>query len=152
MSRRVAEGSPREPADRSYIESSALVAGLLERDVAVRRAIEGATSRVASAITFAEARRAVTRARVARRIDAAMEDAVLTQIEAQEARCEVVSVSGEILARAGRAFPVEPVRTLDAIHLATIQALGLPPRSVLVVTRDDRVATNARALGYQVQP
>lgn len=65
-------------------------------------------------------------------------------------RVEVGERSEEILSRAGRAFPREPVRTLDAVHLATIEALGEAPPIVTVVTRDDRVAENARALGYMV--
>lgn len=65
-------------------------------------------------------------------------------------RCELVAVSDEVLLRAGRPFPVEPIRTLDAIHLATIELLGEPPQLLTVVTRDSRVADNARALGYPV--
>lgn len=55
-----------------------------------------------------------------------------------------------MVTRAGQPFPVEPVRTLDAIHLATIQSLGETPQLVTVITRDQRVARNARALGYAV--
>jgi hypothetical protein len=65
-------------------------------------------------------------------------------------RCELVAVSEPVLLRAGRPFPIEPIRTLDAIHLATIELLGEPPQLVTVVTRDRRVGDNARALGYAV--
>jgi predicted nucleic acid-binding protein len=66
-------------------------------------------------------------------------------------RCHIVSVTEEILAHAGRRFPVEPVRTLDAIHLATASALGEPPTLVTIVTRDLRVRENATALGHPVE-
>lgn len=56
-----------------------------------------------------------------------------------------------VLARAGRPFPIEPIRTLDAVHLATAEALGEPPQLVSVVTRDVRVSENARALGYAIE-
>jgi predicted nucleic acid-binding protein len=62
-----------------------------------------------------------------------------------------VSVTETILTRAGRPFPVEPIRTLDAIHLATAEALGDPPALVIIVTRDLRVRENATALGYPVE-
>jgi hypothetical protein len=62
-----------------------------------------------------------------------------------------VSVTEAILAHAGRRFPVEPVRTLDAIHLATAAALGEPPTLVIVVSRDHRVCDNASALGHPVE-
>jgi len=66
------------------------------------------------------------------------------------ARCDLVAVTDDVLARAGRPFPAEPVRTLDAIHLATAEILGEPPPLVTVVTRDARVRENAVALGYAV--
>ena len=56
-----------------------------------------------------------------------------------------------VLARVRRPFPVEPVRTLDGVHLATAESLGEPPQLVTVVTRDARVRDNARALGYAVE-
>jgi hypothetical protein len=46
---------------------------------------------------------------------------------------------------------VEPIRTLDAIHLAAAEALGDPPALVIIVTRDLRVRENATALGYPVE-
>ncbi len=54
-------------------------------------------------------------------------------------------------AHAGRPFPVEPIRTLDAIHLATAAALSAMPALVTIVTRDLRVRNNATALGHQVE-
>jgi hypothetical protein len=63
-----------------------------------------------------------------------------------------MAVTEEILKRVARPFPAEPVRTLDAIHLATLESLGETPQLVTVVTRDERVARNARALGYAVAP
>jgi hypothetical protein len=56
-----------------------------------------------------------------------------------------------VLARAGRPFPVEPIRSLDALHLATAELLDEPPQLVTVLTRDSRVIDNARALGYRVE-
>jgi hypothetical protein len=44
------------------------------------------------------------------------------------------SLSDEVLVRAGRPFPVEPIRTLDAIHLASVELLGEPPQLVTIVT------------------
>lgn len=63
------------------------------------------------------------------------------------ARRDLVAITDEVLARAGRRFPAEPIRTLDAIHLATADILGDPPPLVMIVTRDERVRENARALG-----
>jgi predicted nucleic acid-binding protein len=56
-----------------------------------------------------------------------------------------------VLERSGRPFPVEPIRTLDAVHLATAEMLGVPPQLVTIVTRDGRLRDNALALGYSVE-
>jgi hypothetical protein len=40
---------------------------------------------------------------------------------------------------------------LDAIHLATAEALGDPPALITIVTRDLRVRDNAAALGHPVE-
>lgn len=65
-------------------------------------------------------------------------------------RCELVAVSDEVLERAARPFPIEPIRTLDAIHLSSIELLRESPQLLTVVTRDNRVAANAVALGHPV--
>jgi len=127
-----------------------LLAALLEADAEALAALREIGRRVTSALTFAEATRAVLRARVTRRITPAEERAALRALRTLEPRCAVIAVTEEVLARAGRPFPVEPVRTLDGIHLATIELMGETPQLVTVVTRDDRVARNALALGYAV--
>jgi predicted nucleic acid-binding protein len=66
-------------------------------------------------------------------------------------RCDLVSVTDEVLLRAGRPFPLEPVRTLDAIHLATSEILGEHPPLVTIVTRDQRIRENAVALGFSTE-
>jgi hypothetical protein len=68
-----------------------------------------------------------------------------------ERRCDIVAVTDAVLTRAGRPFPVEPVRTLDAVHLATVELLGETPQLVTIVTRDGRVRANAPAAGYVVE-
>jgi len=65
--------------------------------------------------------------------------------------CEIIDVSSSVLARVGRPFSVEPVRSLDAIHLATVETIEADPSLVAVVTRDRRVRENAVAMGYHVE-
>jgi predicted nucleic acid-binding protein len=133
-----------------YIESSALLAALLEHDAAALKALRADGRRVTSALTFAEGSRALIRARIAGRVTPDEERAALRALQTFERRCAVVAVTDAVLTRAGRPFPVEPIRTLDAIHLATAELLGETPQLVTLVTRDDRVRKNARALGYAV--
>lgn len=134
-----------------YIESSALVAALLERDVGARRAVRKEGRRVTSALTLAETARAVLRARLAGRLTAEQERASLRALRRFERRCFVVAVTDAVLARVRAPFPIEPIRTLDAVHLATAEFLGEPPPLLTIVTRDSRVRDNAEALGYGIE-
>jgi predicted nucleic acid-binding protein len=140
-----------EPAAIRYVESSALVAALLEHDAAALKSVRARGRRVTSALTFAEAARAILRARTAARLTAEQERASLRALQRFERRCYLVAVTDAVLARVRRPFPIEPVRTLDAVHLGTLELLGEPAPLVTVVTRDVRVRANAEALGYAVE-
>jgi predicted nucleic acid-binding protein len=159
---RAATGRSRPAAERSgtggvtttqlrYVESSALVAALLERDTDVTRRAPAGTRRVTSALTLAEAGRAIIRARATGRLTAEQEKAAVRALRTFERRCFVLEVTQAVLDRVRRPFPVEPIRTLDAIHLATAELLGDPPQLVTIVTRDERIRANAEALGYAVE-
>ena len=124
---------------------------MLEGDAAGKTSIRAQGQRVTSALTIAETTRAVLRARLSGRITAQQHRAALLTLQRFARRFHIVSVTETILTRAGRPFPVEPIRTLDAIHLATAEALGDPPALVIIVTRDIRVRENAAALGYPVE-
>lgn len=132
------------------MESSALVAALLEHAPAILRSPAG-TQHVTSALTLAEAGRAIIRARATGRLTQADEQAAVRALRTFERRCFIVDVDRAVLARVRRPFPVEPIRTLDAVHLATTELLGEAPQVVTIVTRDVRVRDNARALGYIVE-
>jgi predicted nucleic acid-binding protein len=134
-----------------YIESSALVAALLEHDAEALKSLRARARRVTSALTLAEAARAIVRARVGERLTPEAERAAVRALRRFERRCYLVAVTDDVLARVKRPFPVEPVRTLDAVHIATVESLGEPPQLMSVVTRDHRVRENAKALGYSVE-
>lgn len=134
-----------------YIESSALVAALLERDADALKSVRTRGRKVTSALTIAESARAILRARTAARLTADEERAAVRALRRFERRCYLVAVTDAILARVRRPFPVEPIRTLDAVHLATTELLGEPPPFIVVVTRDVRVRANAQALGYAIE-
>lgn len=127
-----------------------ILAAILDEDAGAFASLNVTTPRITSALTVAEASRAIRRARAAERIGARQQRTADAALEVFFGTCSVVDVNGEILLRAGRGFPVEPIRTLDAIHLATIESVGIPPRLVRVITRDRRVRDNAVALGYKV--
>lgn len=139
------------PAALRYVETSALLAALLEGDASVATSLLADGPKVTSALTIAEAHRAVRRAVTSGRVSAGDAERVHAQIEIFRRRSDVMRLSDDIVARAGQAFPVEPVRTLEALHLASALALEALPGLVTIVTRDARLAANARALGFGLE-
>ena len=124
---------------------------MLEADPAAKASIRAQGQRVTSAITVAEASLAILRARLLGRITVQQQRTALLTLQRFTRRCHIVSVTETILSHVGRPFPVEPIRTLDAIHLATAEVLGDPPALVTIITRDVRVRDNATALGHPVE-
>jgi uncharacterized protein len=134
-----------------YVETSALLRLFLEGDDALRPFMEAGTC-YTSALTFAEARRAIRRARFAGRLDLAGVQRARQRVAEFERWSEVVPMSDRVLQATGEEFPVEPVRTLDAVHLATILLLAETLPELDLVSTDERVRENARALGIHVLP
>ena len=134
----------------TYVETSALLSSVFVHESGSSASISFPGRCFTSALTIAEANRGVTKARLGGLLGAAEERRVIGLLERFFLNCDVVAVSDEILLRAGRDFPAEPLRTLDAIHLATVVSSGMPARLVRVVTRDRRVRANAIAMGYAV--
>lgn len=58
----------------------------------------------------------------------------------------------DIVERARRAFPVEPVGTLDAIHLASALIVRSTILSLGLLSLDDRIRHAGEQLGFRVQP
>jgi predicted nucleic acid-binding protein len=90
------------------------------------------------------------RARVAGRVTAEQERVALRVLDTLKSHCDIVELGDVVLMRAGLPFPVEPIRTLDALHIATAELLDERPQLVTIVTRDERVRNNARSLGFAV--
>jgi hypothetical protein len=67
-------------------------------------------------------------------------------------RWATVDVSAAVVDRAAAAFPREPVRSLDALHLASALLLLDEGDDVTVLSLDVRVRENARLLGLAVVP
>lgn len=128
-----------------------MVAALLESDAAARAALRAHGRRVTSALTAAEAGRAIVLARASGRLTPDQERAAVRGLQIFERRCDIVAVTDAVLSRITRPFPVEPIRTLDAVHLATAELLGEPPQLVTIVTRDSRVRDSAQALGFRIE-
>ncbi len=137
-----------------YAESSAVLEWLLgaERGPSVQATLSGATRVVSSDLTSAEVARTFRRLVATGLLMPESRGELAAVYTAAAAHWVFWAVDATILSRAGEAFAIEPVRTLDAIHLATAATFSLEIEPVVVCSLDNRVRDNAKALGLQVQP
>ena len=136
---------------RRYVETSALLRALLEEDRELHAAL-GGDGLFTSALTLVEAARSVHRARREGRLDAATAREVERQLASFERVCDVIDLDDEVLRMARDELPTEPVRTLDALHLASLRVLDAALGGFEVLSCDERVRRNAVALGFRVVP
>lgn len=137
-----------------YAESSAVLGWLLDEASApeVRRLLAAADVVVASDLTLIECDRVLLRA-------VAVGD--LTETEAADRRARlataavhwhVLRIAPEIVDRARQPFPGEPIRTLDAIHLASALAARTAIAGLRLLSLDERVRSSAARLGLSPVP
>jgi hypothetical protein len=107
---------------------------------------------VCSRLTLIECRRAARRAVAEGRITEAELAEILAVFAQAAARWAVLELSREVAERAASRFPLEPVRTLDAIHLASMVLLREAVPALTVLSTDERVRANALQLGLEVLP
>lgn len=138
----------------AYAESSAVVAWLIGEasQKAIVLELQRAERVVTSALTAVECARALSRARAIKRINATEEIVARHLLAEAESSWNVHDLSDEILARAREGFAAEPVRTLDGLHLATIDRFHALLGDISVISLDERVRENSRAAGLNVLP
>ena len=137
-----------------YAESSAVLAWLLGEPPGsgAEQALGAADLVVASDLTLIECDRVLGRAvalgershaEVARRRAA---------LSAASEHWVVLAIDSEVVTRSRQAFPREPVRSLDAIHLSTALAARNLVTELQVLSLDERIRDNAAALGFDIAP
>ncbi|TMI74504.1 MAG: hypothetical protein E6H05_08125 [Bacillati bacterium ANGP1] len=61
-------------------------------------------------------------------------------------------IEREVVARARSPFPGEPIRTLDALHLASAVVARAAVADLAFLSLDEKVRASGRALGLRVMP
>ncbi|MGO9309542.1 MAG: PIN domain-containing protein [Spirochaetia bacterium] len=137
-----------------YLESSAALRDLLggEGCEDIRRLLAASDVVATSRCTLAEVGRVFARLRVVEPAAAAAAAARESQFQTDSDLWVIQPVDEGIWNRCSRPFPVEPVRTLDALHLATLEKLSGVIDHIAVLSTDSRVRDNAKALGFSVVP
>ncbi len=137
-----------------YAESSAVMAWLLDeaRAPEVEAVLASADRVVTSDLTLIECDRAIGRlVREPGPVAVLVEPTRVRLMEAVAA-WGVEPISGPVVERARRPFPDDAIRSLDAIHLATAVVVRSSIGDLDVLSLDDRVRSNALALGFRVLP
>ena len=137
-----------------YVETSAVVTWLLdeERGDLARDQLAAADIIFTSDLTLVECDRTLHRAVATGRLAASDSLQLHSIIETASSHWTLLGMDADIVHRSRRSFPREPIRALDAIHLATALAVRNLAPDLLVLSLDDRIRDNAVALGFQVAP
>ncbi len=137
-----------------YADTSAVLRWLFNEAAGTQifNALRKAEKVVCSRLTLVETRRVIQRAITERRITEAEGADLLAVFGQAAAQWAILELTTQVARRAEGAFPVEPVRTLDAIHLASAIFLRESLPELQMLSTDNRVRENARQIGFVVLP
>jgi uncharacterized protein with PIN domain len=137
-----------------YAESSAVLAWLLGEEAAarVREVLANAEHVIASDLTLLECDRVLIRALALGEIEETAAADRRAHLNDAAAHWHLLRVSSDIVDRARRPFPAEPIRALDAIHLASALTARSAMAGVELLSLDDRVRRAGEQLGFRLQP
>jgi len=137
-----------------YAESSAVLAWLLDESTApdIRRLLNEAEIIVASDLTLIECNRVLLRTVALKEMTEAEAADRRAHLAAAAAHWQILRIAAEIVERARQPFPGEPIRTLDAIHLASLLTGRSAIRGLALLSLDERVRQAAKGLGVEVIP
>jgi len=122
------------------------------RSSEVRPHLGAAELVLASSLTRIECERVLIRAVALRLLPEAAAAERRAALARATERWVTFDLDSEIAERARRPFPAEPVRTLDAIHLATaLVARSLVPE-LSILSLDERIRRSAEQVGLDLLP
>jgi hypothetical protein len=134
---------------RLCLETSAVLTWLLgePRSAEVLSLTRNARHIATSVLTVIETQRALVRAETLKLLSPAEAQKLRGLVARSRRAWYLMEVSEEVQDLAGKEFPVEPVRTLDAIHLSTALVFLRAFPGLSLLSYDQRILQNARALG-----
>jgi PIN domain len=137
-----------------YAESSAVLAWLLDEELAasIRELLAAQQMVVASDLTLIECDRVLHRAVALAELSEADAADRRAHLAIAAAHWTVLRIGPEVIERSRQSFPGPPIRTLDAIHLASLLVARSAIPGLALLSLDSRVRSAAAGLGIQVQP
>ncbi len=137
-----------------YAESSAVLRWLFNeaRGDEVFALLRAADKVTCSRLTLIECRRVIHRAVATAQLPEKGAAELRGALGQAAVRWAILEVTPDVARRAEERFPAEPLRTLDALHLASALVLNECAPGLAVLSTDDRIRDNATQLGFQVLP
>ena len=137
-----------------YAESSAVLSWLLGNEQAARvlQALSAADLVFASDLTLVECDRVLIRAVHAGQLSEADAAERAARLADASEHWVLLRLDSEILERARRPFPAQPLRTLDALHVASALAARRTVRQLALLSLDQRVRRCGQQLGLPPEP
>ena len=135
-----------------YLETSYVLAWLFGETHSQKynREVDAASAVATSVLTTMEVERGLLRALAQGRINIAENIKLLGMFRSVASGWLFIEISKTIREQVGNSFPIEPIRTLDAIHLATATMLLAAYPDLKILTLDQRVSANAKAMGLDL--
>ena len=134
----------------AYFDTSALVKRYID-EVGRRQVLQLLRRHecVASAVLPVELRSALRRRVTEGTLEAAQMPQILKRVAADRAYWTIVGVTAEVLTAAEKLVTAHPLRTLDAIHVASAQvfAAGVSESDLMFVSADKRQTEAAAMIG-----
>jgi predicted nucleic acid-binding protein len=137
-----------------YAESSAVLAWLLgEADgEEIREQLSSAELVLTSELTLVECDRVLIRSLQFRAVSEAEVAKRQSTLNRVVSRWNVMSLDSPVIERARRPFALEPIRTLDALHLASALVAKTAISDLVLLSLDSRIRDCAYRTGFDLFP
>ncbi len=137
-----------------YVESSAVLSWLLREPASprVEEILKNAETCTSSKLMLVEWDRAIHRAVALKNMSESVAADLRTRLANVTRDWTILRFSPAIVARVREPFPEEPIRTLDALHVASALHARTAIPDLAILGLDTRVRRVAESLGFAVVP
>lgn len=137
-----------------YAESSAVLAWLLSEKAkpSIRAALATAETVVSSDLTLIECDRAIWRAVALGKASETVASGLKRRLARITVHWDILHLSPQIVERARQPFPAEPIRTLDALHVASALFARAAVPELALLSLDERIRRVGKSLGFALEP
>lgn len=131
-----------------YVDTSAVLRAVLETGTTpeIEERIAAARALITSRLSLVEAARVLLRLRILAQLPEERLADAAREIDGLWARCEIWELTPAVCDLASQVAPQKPLRTLDALHLATYVLARRHLGDLELLTADERMSDAARSV------